>query len=717
MSDTRDRAYSLFNDNQLSQAAELFSLVSAADDHVADDWYMLAVIQSMQGDYHDALHTCQRALQTYPSDVRINYVLAYSYQHLGRTDDAIPQYQHTLALAPDLVEASLNLAGLFRQNHRHGQALAECLRGLQYQPDNSALLLEAGTVCALLEQYDDAIGHFQRALAIEPGLVDASFNLAKAYEKQGQLEQAAHNYQQVLAHDPTDIQCLNDLAVVYTRLEHYGDAVIQLQQALQLQPDFAVGWNNLGTVYYEQGDIEQALAHFEKAFNLQPDYAEACNNMGACLLELGEFSRALACYEQALVLDPAYKEAAINRARLLTNLGHLDEALSSIDNILRQSPAHAEAVAVRLMILARRGDTDTLRAGLLQARNHTQDSLFLTAAIADNCRLLDCCDESIADLRRVLQDGQLVKTRNQHIELHFLLGKLLDRRADYDAAFAAFQAGSRLKHKRYDGQVVSDLVDALIETFSPERFAGMPRLQGSGEQQIFIVGMPRSGSTLVEQIVSSHRDVAGAGEVAFMPELVSAMPDVYPVNLLSMAEPSLQDLAHEYLQRMQPFTNNRRYVTDKMLVNFMHLGLINLLFPAAHVIHCARDPLDTCLSCYCQNFAAQLNYAYDLSDLAHYYRQYRRLMRHWQTVLDMPLLTMNYEELVQQQEVRTRELLNFLGLDWDEHCLYFYLNRRPVLTASYDQVRHPLYRDGLQRWRHYRDHLGPLIAGLDGELD
>jgi tetratricopeptide (TPR) repeat protein len=712
MLEKRDRAHALFDDNQLSPAMDLFSELCAADDHTADDCYMLAVIQSMQGDYHDALHTCERALASYPADIKLNYVLAYGYQQLGRTDDAIDQYRYTLTLAPDLAEASLNLATLLRQNYQHGQALAACQRGLQYQPDNSGLLLEAGTACGLLEQYDDAIDYYLRAQAVEPDLADASYNLAKAYERKGMPEQAIRYYHQALQQDNTDIQSMNDLAVACTSQGQYTEAIAQLERALQVNPKYAEGWNNLGMVFYEQGEIAQALSHFETARSLRPNYAEACNNIGACLLEQGEFTEALRCFDQTVQLQPVFVDAVVNRARVLTVMGHLNEALTTVDRAIQLAPANDEAIAVRLMILGRHGDRDTIRNILAAERNKPDRGLFMTAAVADNCRLLDCCDESITEIRDILQDNRAATNRNLAIELHFLLGKLLDRRGDYDAAFTAFEAGNRLKHKRYDRQAVTGLVDELIEIFRPGQFAKMPRLAGAGQGNIFIVGMPRSGSTLIEQIISSHRDVHGAGELPFISELVQAMPTAYPANLQTISQPDLQELASTYRQRLQQLDTDRDYVTDKMLTNFMHLGLLNLLFPDAHVVHCVRDPVDTCLSCYFHNFAARLDYAYDLDDLAHYYRQYSRLMQHWQSVLSMPMLTVQYEVLVREQEQQTRKLLDFLGLDWDEQCLYFYLNRRPVLTASYDQVRHPMYSDGVQRWRHYQSRLTPLLQGL-----
>jgi hypothetical protein len=200
--------------------------------------------------------------------------------------------------------------------------------------------------------------------------------------------------------------------------------------------------------------------------------------------------------------------------------------------------------------------------------------------------------------------------------------------------------------------------------------------------------------------------------VPYLPELVRSMAEAYPQGLADMSHRALQEMARQYQQPMDSLRGKRTHITDKMLGNFMHLGLISRLFPAAHVVHCERDPVDTCLSCYFQNFAARLDYAYGLDDLAHFYQQYRRLMQHWQQVLALPMTTLRYEELVTDQEPATRRLLDFLGLEWDAACLHFHLNTRPVITASYEQVRRPLYGGSVRRWQHYRAHLGPLLQAF-----
>jgi len=279
--------------------------------------------------------------------------------------------------------------------------------------------------------------------------------------------------------------------------------------------------------------------------------------------------------------------------------------------------------------------------------------------------------------------------------------------------------GHDARRMSYDSDWIRQKVDRELAYCTPSRLHDLPRASHGSRRPVFIVGMPRSGTSLVEQILASHLEVYGAGELGLMPQIAGLVerlePDrqwEYPRCLDRLSLCACDELAKRYLSELSRLNDTARYVTDKLPTNFLHLGLITLLFPNCHIIHCVRDPMDTCLSCYMTDFAIGNEFAQDLTHVGEYYVQYRRLLEHWQTTLNVPLIEVRYENLVSDLEATTRELLETLNLPWDDQCLEFYRTQRPVGSASSQQVRTPIYQDSVGRWRHYERHLGPLREGL-----
>jgi hypothetical protein len=277
-----------------------------------------------------------------------------------------------------------------------------------------------------------------------------------------------------------------------------------------------------------------------------------------------------------------------------------------------------------------------------------------------------------------------------------------------DQAFAHYREGNRLKQARFVPAIFTGEVDELIEFFSAETIGALSRSPVTSAKPVFVVGMPRSGSTLVEQILSSHPRIAGAGELGDISNLVMRLQR----HAGKAAWPACGELSRQYLDRLDEAGPNAERVIDKALLNFLHLGLIQMLFPAARVIHCTRDPLDTCLSCYFHDFTGTHHYSYDLDTLGRFYRQYQRLMAHWSAVLSLPIKQVSYEALVADPDTQSRALVDFCGLKWDERCSRFYDNRRSVVTSSASQVRQPVYRRSVNRHRHYDNYLEPLKRAL-----
>jgi tetratricopeptide (TPR) repeat protein len=296
----------------------------------------------------------------------------------------------------------------------------------------------------------------------------------------------------------------------------------------------------------------------------------------------------------------------------------------------------------------------------------------------------------------------------QRLLLHFTLGALCDKSGRYDEAFSHYRRANEIKGIRFDSTAFRNRIDAIIGNFSKERLSRAARSDCASDRPIFIVGMMRSGTSLVEQIVSSHSAVFGAGELPHL-ECIVAGAGAAGRDTARITAKQLNGDAGSYLDEINKLDGDARHVTDKLPQNFLYLGDIELMFPNARVIHCRRDPLDTCLSCYFQNFTAVQAHAFDLEALGHYYAQYRRLMEHWQQVLTIPVHEVNYEQLVSNPESVIGDILAFCGLTPEPRCYGFHENRRTVRTASYHQVRRPLYTSSVNRWHHYEKHLEPLV--------
>ena len=492
----------------------------------------------------------------------------------------------------------------------------------------------------------------------------------------------------------------------------------------KIDPVDAEAWFRMGTVNLELEALPQAEACFRRVIELQPRLDIAYYNLGRALELQSKDKEAIAAYRKLLQLTPNV-EAYYNIGVIYAHQARFDDALDSYRQGQRLEPGNPRLIAAEAGIYEKRGEYDKAYeciAPLLEVGKATPEIAIVLASLS---RRLDRRPQAIDLLERQLARGDLAGNKDALIPMHFELANLLDATGEYDRAFQHYRQGNELSRHAFDETACSNYVSAIIATFDAEFLRRAPRSRECGDHLIFIVGMPRSGTTLVEQILDSHPQVYGCGELLELGIMASNLADAegvkqgYPQGVVSLDEEGCIQLARQYQQRVGELSGGADFVTDKMPQNFNFLGMIAMLFPGAKVIHCMRDPVDTCLSCYFQNFRyghqSAMAFTTDLSSLGAYYRQYQRLMAHWRTVLDIPLLDVNYETLVADQEAMTHRILEFCGLPWDEQCLKFYDTGRAVTTASYNQVRQPIYRKSVQRWKHYERYLEPLKRALGAE--
>jgi len=510
---------------------------------------------------------------------------------------------------------------------------------------------------------------------------------------------------------PLDPESHSNLGAALRQAGRLEEAVACYSRALDLLPMSAEVWNNLGNALRDLGSCVEAVEAFRRALQLKPRFAKAHNNLGNALQDLGSTDDAMASYRQALALDPGYAEAHYNLGCALRLQMRTREAEASCQRALESEPNYVAAVLLLAELQSDRGEFADADATYRRALALEPDSPEAWAGLAGLKRMTGADTEWLREAQRIVA---LPLAPRRELPLRYALGKYFDDVANYERAFENYRRANelaRMGRPRYDRRAATAGVDRLIEAYA-EDWVCRPRPGANlSERPVFIVGMPRSGTTLAEQFLASHGAVFGAGELPFWN---AAAARHAAASVASEEEGALlATLADEYLDLLTSLSADASRVVDKMPGNFLYLGLLYAALPKARIIHLQRDPLDTCLSIYFQNFSAAHPYANDLEDLAHYYGEYLRIMEHWRRTLPAgAMLEVSYEALVHDPEAASRTLMEFLGLPWDASCLDLQRGTRHVSTFSKWQARQEVSTASVERWRHYERFLGPLQALL-----
>ncbi len=621
-------------------------------------------------------------------------------------------------MTPDaLIERALHQ---FQTGQFDGAAKA-CRRVLKANPRHVDALNLLGVVSFKAGDAGRAVENLQKALALDPVNPEIHKNLGFALRDLGRHKEAAESFGRALELDSQDVVAAFQLGVALAEGGDHGEAASLFAQIVTQYPDNGLAWYNHANARRHVGNFDSAATSYARAAELLPNDARVYQGWGLALYELDRWDDALDKLRRALELDPLGDRLAdtlINMGHTLRYMGSFEEALAHYDRALSLSPNQVEAVIGKAGVheLNRQFDKahDLLRPILDDARPPT-------SAIDLYARLASRFGE-VEHAIRLLQEALLREDlrRDQEQRLNFNLATLFDAEGRYDDAFHRFTVANALYATDYDAVAERDAINDIVRVFSRDTLARMPRASVDSDLPIFVVGMPRSGTTLVEQILASHRDVAGGGELQTLKQIVRDLPELVGCDdnnefiARHMTAAFADGAARRYLDEVADLAGDHTRLIDKMPHNFSHLWLIQILFPGAPVVHCRRDPLDTCLSCYFQDFNERHRYSRDLNDLGRHYRGYELLMAHWRETLDLRVLDVAYEDLVADTEHWARQIVAHSGLDWDPNCLEFHRNRRFVTTASRDQVREPIYTRSVARHSHYQAHLNALRNALKG---
>lgn len=632
------------------------------------------------GDAAPAQAICAGVLKRHPEDANFLCLSARALAKLGRLDEADRQIEQALSLFPRFDRAHEARGDLLAAQGDF-QAAAQALElALHINPERQTTRLKLGRLFARTGQVEKAKrlrGQFLKRDEDNQAIVRA-VNL----EKEDKLAEAEQIYRGILSRHPDNVSAMRLWARLGSRRGRYEDAEVLLRRAVEVAPDFHQAWADLASVQYEQQKLDAAAASARQLVKLDPRVPNGYLLLASAHASAGRHEDALGAFEDALAIAPRHVGALCGKGNVCRTIGDQDGAIAAFRASIEANPLHAEAY------------WNLANLKTFRFRDAEVDAML-----------------ALLDDARIPPEGQ--------VQLHNALGLEFDGRGQYDRAFACFDRGNKLRRESefYDRVEHEEMVDATIEVFTA-RFLADGRGRGNPDPApIFIVGLPRSGSTLIEQILSSHPLVDGTHELRELGMTVKSdqrlrgMPR-YPKNLTNLDDGGFARLGDEYLRRTRRYRGAGRFFTDKNPNNYVHAGLVHLILPNAKIIDARRHPLDSCFGSYKQLFAQGQPFSYDLVELGEHYLQYQRLMAHWRDLLPGKVLDVCYEDVVADLEGQVRRLLDHCGLPWDERCLRFHETDRAVKSASSEQVRRPIYSTSVHTWRHYEAHLGPLIEVL-----
>ncbi len=700
----------------------------------------------------EAEQKARALLALHPAAGMLWKILSVALVRQGK--DALPALRRTAELMPQDAEAHSNLGSALHERGQWAEALASLRQALALRADDVRALVEAANALRALGRVADAITLYQEALRLNPRELDALNNFGNALLEIGQYERAVACYRLALQLTPDDAQLHCNLGNALRAFGHLDEAIASTRRAIALDPDLGVAYHHLGIMLAGSGERQEAAACYRKALALSPDNVEALNSLGSVLRDLGERREALRLFTRAVELDRSRAESHCNLGNALFEVRRIDEAAACFERALALQPENVLAhvsLGVAQRQQHRPADAErSCRAALAIDPQNAAALCLLGELCADLGQFAEAeqlfaqsiaahpdypsayC--SIAAHRKMTRDDAawlggaeaLLSKRlsiGQEINLRYALGKYFDDVGNYDQAFGHFRAANELTKRyrsAYDRLKLTQRVDQIIARFDADFMRRCADTASDSQLPVFIIGMPRSGTSLAEQILASHPAVFGAGELTFWNSAFETYrkaqldADAFVDGGADAGARLLASLGREYLDRLAELSRGASRVIDKMPVNFLYAGMIHAAFPRARIIHMQRHPIDTCLSIYFQNFFNMGPYANDLDNLAYYYAEYLRITKHWRAILPAEtLLEVPYEALIEDQEGWSRRMVDFLGLPWDPGCLDFHQTERVVITASKWQVRQKIHRASAGRWKHYEKYVGPLL-GLVG---
>ncbi len=625
---------------------------------------------------------CRNALLEFPEDTNFLCLSARALIMLGRYADAEERLNSAITLFPEFSRSHVIRGELRLTQGRLEQATEEFRRAVELGDNDPNTQLKLGRALMLQGDRDAAKLAVDESMRLDP----EREQLAKAFEleKTGNQSEAEKIYREIITRDPENVEALRLLAGTATSQNQHRDAEILLKRALELAPDFGRALADLVINQIEQEKIEDALVHANRLIRIGADNPDSYLLIGNAYAAAGRYSDAIDAYKKSLRMAPDHPGALSGLAHNLKTLGRQDEAIATYRRCIKSNPLFTES--------------------------------YWSLA---NLKTFRFTDEEVQSMEKLLQHPDIPDDAQVH--LCNALGLEHEGRKNFEQAFDYFQKCNAIKRPEeyYDPVETESLHDRIIEVFDRDFVTQNGADRDFGISPIFIVGLPRSGSTLLEQILASHSLVEGTHELSDLGRVVHEIPRIlkkrgrFPRSLIGADSDGFGRLGQAYLDRTSQYRSGNHFFTDKNPNNFAHVGLIHLILPNAIIINARRHPLDSCLGSFKQLFAKGQPFSYDLTELAEFYLQYYRVMDHWNEILPDKVLDVRYEDVVRDLETQVQRILEHCGLPFEEQCLRFHETARAVKTASSEQVRQPIYSSSVNLWRNYEKHLEPIIDILE----
>lgn len=644
------------------------------------DNYERILAMSQSGAIEQAQSACRRFIKKYPYDP--NYpVLLGSSLAATEPEEAVKLLRRALQLAPDFAKAHEELGVALQYLDRHKDAEEHLRKAIRLDRQSESAHYRLGQLLACLGRNDEADEVFEQAFSLSP----QNRQLAEAGELfiAGRLREAEEITRKVARKNPDDINAIRLLAKIAVKATAYEDAEKLLRRILSKSPRFNDAMHDLAKVLKETDRINEAIEWLEKSAIVEPNNPYTFYMLAGNLAAASRTEEAIEKYQKALSLRPNQPGVLLGLGHVLKTVGRKAEGIQAYREAIEHKPTFGEA--------------------------------YWSLA---NLKTYRFADTEIEAMEEQLNNPQL--STDESVQFNFALGKAYEDRKQFEKAFSHYQHGNEQQRMEvyYDPVQTESMHDDIIDVFSREFLKESSGHGCADNSPIFIIGLPRSGSTLIEQILSSHPLVDGTSELPDLGRVATSIGGrgkgmTYPRGFRRLEKPEFGALGEMYIKRTRKYRHGAPYFTDKMPNNFPAVGLIHLILPNAKIINATRHPLDACLGCYKQHFAKGQTFTYDLAELGEFYLEYRRVMNHWHRVLPGKMLDVCYERVVSDQETETRRIIDYCGLPWDDQCLEFYNTKRSVRTASSEQVRQPIYSSSVSLWKNYQRQLEPLSEILE----
>jgi len=631
----------------------------------------------------DAVAVCREAIKIDPADITMTALLGATLLKLHESKDAEKYLRQAIKLAPAFAKPYEDLGFLLIELRRPEEAVEFLQKATRLDPKAEKAFFSLGRALAMLGKGEEADAAFEASFALNPER--RLLALAAEHHKEGRFDKAEDSYRELLRLRPDNVDALRLLGGIMANRSEFADAEILFRRAISFAPDFSLAIVDLGRLLQDQHRYPEAVECFSRVVEMEPNSPKPRFMRAAALAPLGRTFEALAEYRRVIEIRPKHAGAWLGLGHTLKTVGRQEEAIEAYRECIRAKPKSGEA--------------------------------YWSIA---NLKTYQLTEEDVREMESFVENADDL-TDQSTVNFLFALAKASEDKGDYQGAWEYYARGNSKQRmlEHYDPVQTEVTNDEIIEVFNEEFLQAH---SGGGHQDsspIFVVGLPRSGSTLVEQILASHSQVEGTSELPYLGRVATSLNRNradgvnYPYAARELGPEHLKALGQAYLDQAQlhRVEGLPRFI-DKMPNNFPTIGLLHLILPNAKIIDARRYPLDSTLSCYRQLFAQGQTFVYDLNDIGEYFVQYQRMMDHWHRVLPGRVLTVQYEDLVTDLDNQVRRLLDYCELPWEDNCLNFHETERPVRTASSEQVRQPVYTKSIHFWRNYESSLGDLIDVL-----